>query len=109
MRKENTGQKTYPYNVSAMEGEISSCFKESRHPHTNMAKCRTKYAYAYLFRRIGQNRYIFYECRRNTGMGFTDEDARPELAKMKQEVYDFQPGPFGYKWMVLPDVLESVN
>ena len=37
MKKENTGMK-HIINVSAMEGKFHKYHKESRHPHTNMAK-----------------------------------------------------------------------
>ena len=37
MKKDNTGQK-HIINVTAMEGKFHRFFKESRHPHTNMAK-----------------------------------------------------------------------
>jgi len=86
MKKENTGQK-HIINVSAMEGKFHRAFKESRHPHTNMAKAALnmlthtssgELAKAGIFMNAVDTGWV------------TDEDPA-ELAKMKQEVYDFQP------------------
>tara|TARA_R100001369_G_scaffold21491_1_gene39049 strand:+ start:7461 stop:9011 length:1551 start_codon:yes stop_codon:yes gene_type:complete len=86
MKKENTGQK-HIINVSAMEGKFHRSFKESRHPHTNMAKAALnmlthtasgELAKAGIFMNAVDTGWV------------TDEDPA-ELSKMKQEVYDFQP------------------
>jgi NAD(P)-dependent dehydrogenase (short-subunit alcohol dehydrogenase family) len=86
MKKENTGQK-HIINVSAMEGKFHTFSKESRHPHTNMAKAAlnmlTHTASADL------SKYGIYINAVDTGW-VTDEDPI-ELAKKKQEVHDFQP------------------
>ncbi|MDL5514253.1 SDR family oxidoreductase [Arenibacter sp. M-2] len=86
MKKENTGQK-HIINVSAMEGKFHRSFKESRHPHTNMAKAALnmlthtasgELAKAGIFMNAVDTGWV------------TDEDPAA-LSKMKQEVYDFQP------------------
>tara|TARA_R110000868_G_scaffold257575_1_gene514741 strand:- start:10062 stop:11612 length:1551 start_codon:yes stop_codon:yes gene_type:complete len=86
MKKENTGQK-HIINVSAMEGKFHRAFKESRHPHTNMAKAALNmltHTSSGELAKVG----IFMNAV-DTGW-VTDEDPA-ELSKMKQEVYDFQP------------------
>jgi NAD(P)-dependent dehydrogenase (short-subunit alcohol dehydrogenase family) len=86
MKKEKTGQK-HIINVSAMEGKFHRNFKESRHPHTNMAKAALNMlthtasgdlAKAGIFMNAVDTGWV------------TDEDPAA-LSKMKQEVYDFQP------------------
>ncbi len=86
MKKENTGQK-HIINVSAMEGKFHRFFKESRHPHTNMAKAALNmltHTSALALSKEG----IFMNAV-DTGW-VTDEDP-VELAKKKEEVHDFQP------------------
>ena len=86
MKKGKTGQK-HIINVSAMEGKFYPSFKEDRHPHTNMAKAALNmltHTSAGTLAKDG----IFMNAV-DTGW-VTDEDPA-ELAKMKQELHDFQP------------------
>lgn len=86
MKKNNTGQK-HIINVSAMEGKFHRFFKESRHPHTNMAKA----ALNMLTHTAAQElaKYGIFMNAVDTGW-VTDEDPA-ELAKKKEELHDFQP------------------
>ena len=86
MKKENTGQK-HIINVTAMEGKFHRFFKESRHPHTNMAKAALNMLTHTAAGDLAK--YGIYMNAVDTGW-VTDEDPA-ELAKMKQEVHDFQP------------------
>ncbi len=86
MKKENTGQK-HIINVSAMEGKFHRFFKESRHPHTNMAKAALNMLTHTAAGELAKDG--IYMNAVDTGW-VTDEDPA-ELAKMKQEVHDFQP------------------
>ena len=86
MKKENTGMK-HIINVSAMEGKFHRFHKEDRHPHTNMAKAALNmmtHTAASDFAKYG-----IYMNAVDTGW-VTDEDP-VELAKMKEEIHDFQP------------------
>ena len=86
MKKDNTGQK-HIINVSAMEGKFYPSFKEDRHPHTNMAKAALNmltHTSAGTLAKDG----IFMNAV-DTGW-VTDEDPL-EMAKMKEELHDFQP------------------
>jgi NAD(P)-dependent dehydrogenase (short-subunit alcohol dehydrogenase family) len=86
MKKNNTGKK-HIINVSAMEGKFHRFFKESRHPHTNMAKAALNmltHTSALALAKDG-----IYMNAVDTGW-VTDEDP-VELAKKKEELYDFQP------------------
>jgi len=86
MKKENTGMK-HIINVSAMEGKFHKYHKESRHPHTNMAKAALNMmtlTSAGDFAKHG-----IYTNAVDTGW-VTDEDPI-ELAKRKEEIHDFQP------------------
>ncbi len=86
MKKENTGNK-HIINVSAMEGKFHRWHKESRHPHTNMAKAALNmmtHTAAADFAKDG-----IYMNAVDTGW-VTDEDP-VELAKRKEEIHDFQP------------------
>ncbi|MDW5288531.1 SDR family oxidoreductase [Formosa sp. PL04] len=86
MKKENTGQK-HIINVTAMEGKFHRVFKESRHPHTNMAKAALNMLTHTASGELAK--YGIFMNAVDTGW-VTDEDPA-ELAKMKQDVYDFQP------------------
>ncbi|MDB2606634.1 SDR family oxidoreductase [Zobellia sp.] len=86
MKKENTGQK-HIINVTAMEGKFHRFFKESRHPHTNMAKAALNMLTHTASGDLAK--YGIYMNAVDTGW-VTDEDPA-ELAKRKQEVHDFQP------------------
>lgn len=86
MKKENTGQK-HIINVSAMEGKFHRFFKESRHPHTNMAKAALNMLTHTASGELAKSG--IYMNAVDTGW-VTDEDPA-ELSKMKQEVHDFQP------------------
>ena len=86
MRKEHTGQK-HIINVSAMEGKFETFKKNSRHPHTNMAKAALNmltHTAAGEFAKDG----VFINAV-DTGW-VTDEDPI-NLAKKKTELHDFQP------------------
>ncbi|WP_373519382.1 SDR family NAD(P)-dependent oxidoreductase [Pricia sp.] len=86
MKKSNTGKK-HIINVSAMEGKFHRFFKESRHPHTNMAKAALNmltHTSALALAKDG-----IYMNAVDTGW-VTDEDPI-ELAKKKEELHDFQP------------------
>lgn len=86
MKKDNTGMK-HIINVSAMEGKFHTYHKESRHPHTNMAKAALNMmtlTSAGEFAKFG-----IYTNAVDTGW-VTDEDPA-ELARKKEEVHDFQP------------------
>jgi NAD(P)-dependent dehydrogenase (short-subunit alcohol dehydrogenase family) len=86
MKKDNTGKK-HIINVSAMEGKFHQFHKESRHPHTNMAKAALNMmtlTSASDFVKFG-----IYTNAVDTGW-VTDEDPA-DLAKIKQELHDFQP------------------
>ncbi|MFK7758202.1 MAG: SDR family NAD(P)-dependent oxidoreductase [Flavobacteriales bacterium] len=86
MKKENTGQK-HIINVSAMEGKFHKYHKESRHPHTNMAKAALNMMTLTSSADLVQ--YGIYTNAVDTGW-VTDEDPI-ELAKRKEEIHDFQP------------------
>ena len=86
MKKENTGMK-HIINVSAMEGKFHKYHKESRHPHTNMAKAALNMM---TLTSAGDfAKYGIYTNAVDTGW-VTDEDPI-ELAKKKEEIHDFQP------------------
>ncbi len=86
MKKDNTGMK-HIINVSAMEGKFHQFHKESRHPHTNMAKA----ALNMLTLTSSEDfaKYGIYTNAVDTGW-VTDEDP-VDLAKKKEEIHDFQP------------------
>lgn len=86
MKKDNTGQK-HIINVSAMEGKFHRFFKESRHPHTNMAKAALNMLTHTAAGELAKSGIFMNAV--DTGW-VTDEDPA-ELSKMKQEVHDFQP------------------
>ncbi len=86
MKKENTGQK-HIINVSAMEGKFHRFFKESRHPHTNMAKAALNMLTHTAAGDLAK--FGIYMNAVDTGW-VTDEDPA-ELAKKKKDVHDFQP------------------
>jgi NAD(P)-dependent dehydrogenase (short-subunit alcohol dehydrogenase family) len=86
MKRENTGQK-HIVNVSAMEGKFLRFKKDSRHPHTNMAKAALNML---THTSAGElvNDGIFVNAV-DTGW-VTDEDP-VNLARFKEEIHDFQP------------------
>ena len=86
MKKENTGMK-HIINVSAMEGKFHRFHKESRHPHTNMAKAALNMMT--LTSSADFAKYGIYTNAVDTGW-VTDEDPI-ELARRKEEIHDFQP------------------
>ncbi|MBJ2174440.1 SDR family NAD(P)-dependent oxidoreductase [Aureibaculum sp. A20] len=86
MKKSNTGQK-HIINVSAMEGKFHRFFKESRHPHTNMAKAALNMLTHTSARALAKDGIFMNAV--DTGW-VTDEDPA-ELAKRKQDLHDFQP------------------
>ena len=86
MKKDNTGMK-HIINVSAMEGKFHKFHKESRHPHTNMAKAALNMMT--LTSAGDLVKYGIYTNAVDTGW-VTDEDPI-ELAKRKEELHDFQP------------------
>lgn len=86
MKKDDTGKK-HIINVSAMEGKFHKYHKESRHPHTNMAKAALNMM---TLTSAGElSKFGIYSNAVDTGW-VTDEDPA-ELAKKKEEVHDFQP------------------
>ncbi len=86
MKKDNTGIK-HIINVSAMEGKFHKYHKESRHPHTNMAKAALNMMT--LTSSSDFAKFGIYTNAVDTGW-VTDEDPI-ELAKKKVEIHDFQP------------------
>ncbi|MFT4679671.1 MAG: NAD(P)-dependent dehydrogenase (short-subunit alcohol dehydrogenase family) [Flavobacteriales bacterium] len=86
MKKDNTGMK-HIINVSAMEGKFHKYHKESRHPHTNMAKAALNMMT--LTSSADLAKYGIYTNAVDTGW-VTDEDPI-ELARKKEEIHDFQP------------------
>lgn len=86
MKKENTGMK-HVINVSAMEGKFHKYHKESRHPHTNMAKAALNMMTLTSSAELAK--FGIYTNAVDTGW-VTDEDPI-ELAKRKEEIHDFQP------------------
>jgi len=86
MKKDNTGQK-HIINVSAMEGKFFRFFKESRHPHTNMAKAALNMLTHTSAQALSKDGIFMNAV--DTGW-VTDEDP-VELAKKKEELHDFQP------------------
>jgi len=86
MKKDNTGQK-HIVNVSAMEGKFLRFKKGERHPHTNMAKAALNMLTHTSASELA-NHGIFMNAV-DTGW-VTDEDPA-QLAKLKQELHDFQP------------------
>ncbi len=86
MKKSNTGKK-HIINVSAMEGKFHRFFKESRHPHTNMAKAALNMLTHTSARALAKDGIFMNAV--DTGW-VTDEDPI-ELAKKKEELHDFQP------------------
>lgn len=86
MRRDHTGKK-HIVNVTAMEGKFFRFKKDSRHPHTNMAKAALNmmtHTSAEDLARDG-----IYMNAVDTGW-VTDEDPL-ELSEFKQRVHDFQP------------------
>ena len=86
MKKDYTGQK-HIVNVSAMEGKFLRFKKGERHPHTNMAKAALNMLTHTSASELA-NHGIFMNAV-DTGW-VTDEDPA-QLAKLKQELHDFQP------------------
>jgi NAD(P)-dependent dehydrogenase (short-subunit alcohol dehydrogenase family) len=86
MLKDHTGQK-HIINVSAMEGKFYKNFKEDRHPHTNMAKAALNMLTHTSSGTLAKDGVFMNAV--DTGW-VTDEDPA-DLAKMKQEQFDFQP------------------
>ncbi len=86
MKKDKTGQK-HIINVSAMEGKFHRFFKESRHPHTNMAKAALNMLTHTASGELAKHGIFMNAV--DTGW-VTDEDPA-EMSKKKQEVHDFQP------------------
>jgi NAD(P)-dependent dehydrogenase (short-subunit alcohol dehydrogenase family) len=86
MKRDKTGQK-HIINVSAMEGKFHRFFKESRHPHTNMAKAALNMLTHTASGELAKEGIFMNAV--DTGW-VTDEDPA-EMSKKKQEVHDFQP------------------
>jgi len=86
MKKDNTGKK-HIVNVTAMEGKFYRFKKESRHPHTNMAKAALNMMTHTSAGELAE--YGIYMNAVDTGW-VTDEDPA-QLSKFKEEVHDFQP------------------
>nr|CBX27760.1 hypothetical protein N47_C18180 [uncultured Desulfobacterium sp.] len=86
MKQDYTGQK-HIVNVSAMEGKFLRFQKDSRHPHTNMAKASLNMLTHTAAGELAQ--YGIFMNSVDTGW-VTDEDPA-NLVKHKQECHDFQP------------------
>lgn len=86
MRLDHTGQK-HIVNVTAMEGKFFRFKKDERHPHTNMAKAALNMMTHTSAADLATDG--IYMNAVDTGW-VTDEDPA-ELARLKQEVHDFQP------------------
>jgi NAD(P)-dependent dehydrogenase (short-subunit alcohol dehydrogenase family) len=86
MKRENTGQK-HIVNVSAMEGKFLRFKKDSRHPHTNMAKAALNMLTHTSAKDLVKDGIFINAV--DTGW-VTDEDP-VNLARFKEEVHDFQP------------------
>lgn len=86
MKNHPTGQK-HIINVSAMEGKFYGSFKEDRHPHTNMAKAALNMLTHTASGTLAKDGIFMNAV--DTGW-VTDEDPI-ELAKKKQDLFDFQP------------------
>jgi NAD(P)-dependent dehydrogenase (short-subunit alcohol dehydrogenase family) len=86
MKRDNTGKK-HIVNVTAMEGKFKRFKKESRHPHTNMAKAALNMLTNTMSTELAECG-IFVNAV-DTGW-VTDEDP-VQLAKSKIDIHDFQP------------------
>jgi NAD(P)-dependent dehydrogenase (short-subunit alcohol dehydrogenase family) len=86
MQRENTGKK-HIVNVSAMEGKFLRFKKDSRHPHTNMAKAALNMLTHTAAADLAKNGIFINAV--DTGW-VTDEDP-VNLARFKEKVHDFQP------------------
>ncbi|UII25526.1 SDR family oxidoreductase [Fulvivirga maritima] len=86
MQRDHTGKK-HVVNVTAMEGKFYRFKKESRHPHTNMAKAALNMLTHTAAGDLGKEGIFMNAV--DTGW-VTDEDPA-ELAKIKQDKHDFQP------------------
>ncbi|UII19438.1 SDR family NAD(P)-dependent oxidoreductase [Fulvivirga ligni] len=86
MQRDYTGKK-HVVNVTAMEGKFYRFKKESRHPHTNMAKAALNMLTHTAAGDLGKEGIFMNAV--DTGW-VTDEDP-VELAKIKQDKHDFQP------------------
>ena len=86
MQRNNTGQK-HIVNVSAMEGKFFRFKKDSRHPHTNMAKAALNMLTHTSAGELAQHGIFMNAV--DTGW-VTDEDPA-RLAQRKQDLHDFQP------------------
>ena len=86
MKRDNTGQK-HIVNVSAMEGKFLRFKKDSRHPHTNMAKAALNMLTHTSAADLAKDGIFINAV--DTGW-VTDEDP-VNLARFKEEYHDFQP------------------
>jgi hypothetical protein len=86
MKRQPTGQK-HIVNVTAMEGKFLRFKKDSRHPHTNMAKAALNMLTHTSAADLAKEGIFINAV--DTGW-VTDEDPL-NLARFKEEVHDFQP------------------
>ncbi len=86
MRRDHTGKK-HIVNVTAMEGKFFRFKKDSRHPHTNMAKAALNMMTHTSAEDLAKDGIYINAV--DTGW-VTDEDPL-ELSQFKQKVHDFQP------------------
>jgi len=86
MKRDHTGQK-HIVNVTAMEGKFFRFKKDSRHPHTNMAKAALNMLTHTSAGELAQDGIFMNAV--DTGW-VTDEDPA-FLAQRKQDLHDFQP------------------
>ena len=86
MKWQNTGQK-HIVNVSAMEGKFLRFKKDSRHPHTNMAKA----ALNMLTHSSAGDLAGFGIYMNAVDTGWVTDEDPAVLADRKRELHDFQP------------------
>jgi len=86
MKEDDTGQK-HIVNVSAMEGKFLRFKKDSRHPHTNMAKASLN-----MLTHTAAGDLATYGIFMNSvDTGWVTDEDPAILAKHKQDCHDFQP------------------
>ncbi|MFH2044275.1 MAG: SDR family oxidoreductase [Pseudomonadota bacterium] len=86
MKQDYTGQK-HIVNVSAMEGKFLRFKKDSRHPHTNMAKASLN-----MLTHTAAGDLATYGIFMNSvDTGWVTDEDPAILAKHKQDCHDFQP------------------
>lgn len=86
VQKDPTGQK-HIVNVSAMEGKFHRFKKESRHPHTNIAKAALN-----MLTHTAAGELVEHGIHMNSvDTGWVTDEDPVELSERKQKLHDFQP------------------